>query len=339
MANKYTNIDLSKYNKGYQASSKVNDAWNKKQKAEDAVSNYGDFNYSNQSAYQSVINDILNRKDFSYDMNADALYQQYKNQYQALGELAMQDTVGQVSALTGGYGNSYAATAGSQAYQSYLNQLNDKIPELWSLARSAYENDRAADYDKYGMLSADRQTQYGEWTDGLNRLLNERGYYSDNYNNVYNQDYSKWSDNRNYDQAQYWNEYNAGYQAERDAVADQQWKASYDYQVERDKVSDSQWKKQYEASVTNSTTTERKYMTKEQEQRYLEYINNGDYIGADNYLAVMAEQGLSPNEVGAWREYIPSEYRDPKTNEVTGNKVDTEKIEPAEKPWYEKIFK
>ena len=133
--------------------------------------------------------------------------------------------------MTGGYGNSYAASAGSQAYQAYLNQLNDKIPELWSLARSAYESDRAADYDKYNMLSGDRQTQYGEYLDKYGMLVDERGYYADNYNNVYNQDYSQWVDNRNYDQTQYWNEYNAGYQAERDAIADQQWKDQYDESV------------------------------------------------------------------------------------------------------------
>ena len=222
---RYTNIDLSRYSKGYQQSNSVLEALRKKQEAENAVANYGDFNYTNQGAYDSVINDILNRKDFSYDMNADALYQQYKNQYQALGELAMQDTIGQASALTGGYGNSYAVSAGSQAYQSYLNQLNDKIPELWSLARSAYESDRAADYDKYGMLSADRQNQYGEYLDKYGMLVDNRGYYADAYNNAYSQDYTQWADNRNYDQTQYWNEYNAGYQADRDAIADKQFEA------------------------------------------------------------------------------------------------------------------
>lgn len=247
---RYTNIDLSRYSKGYQQSNSVLEALRKKQEAENAVANYGDFNYTNQGAYDSVINDILNRKDFSYDMNADALYQQYKNQYQALGELAMQDTIGQASALTGGYGNSYAVSAGSQAYQSYLNQLNDKIPELWSLARSAYESDRAADYDKYNMLLGDRQTQYGEYLDKYGMLVDERGYYADNYNNAYSQDYTQWADNRNYDQAQYWNEYNAGYQADRDAIADAQWQKQYDENVRQFNTQQAENTRQFNEQMT-----------------------------------------------------------------------------------------
>ena len=230
---RYSNIDLSRYNSGYKPSTNVNDAYRKKQESENAVDNYGDFNYTNQGAYDSVINDILNRKDFSYDMNGDAFYQQYKDQYMALGKLAMDDTIGKASAMTGGYGNSYAVSAGSQAYQEQLDQLNDKIPELWALARTAYENDRAADYDKYNMLLGDRQTQYGEWTDGLNRLLNERGYYSDNYNNAYSQDYTQWADNRDFAQSQYWNEYNAGYQADRDAVTDAQFNAQLQWDADK----------------------------------------------------------------------------------------------------------
>ena len=80
----------------------------------------------------------MNRKDFSYDMNSDVLYNQYKDQYQALGQTAMADTMAQASALTGGYGNSYASTVGNQAYQSYLSQLNDKVPELYQLALDNY---------------------------------------------------------------------------------------------------------------------------------------------------------------------------------------------------------
>ena len=43
---------------------------------------------------------INNREKFAYDLNGDALYQQYKDQYMNLGKLAMQDTIGQASAMT-----------------------------------------------------------------------------------------------------------------------------------------------------------------------------------------------------------------------------------------------
>ena len=63
-----------------------------------------------QSKWQTYLDDITsqitNREDFSYDLNGDMLYQQYKDQYSTLGELAMMDTMGQAQAATGGYGSS-----------------------------------------------------------------------------------------------------------------------------------------------------------------------------------------------------------------------------------------
>ena len=82
----------------------------------------------------------LNREDFQYDLNGDALYQQYKDRYMDLGKKAMQDTMGQASALTGGYGSSYAQNVGQQAYNSYMQQLGDVVPELYKLAYDRYQD-------------------------------------------------------------------------------------------------------------------------------------------------------------------------------------------------------
>lgn len=224
---KYTDIDLSKYAQGYQQSQGVLDALNRKNLAENAVANYGDFTYGNQDAYDRALDAITNRKKFSYDLNADALYQQYKDNYVTQGKQAMMDTMGQAAAMTGGFGNSYAATVGNQTYQGYLQGLNDIIPELHQLALDRYNSEGNELYNKLNVLATDRQTQYGEWGDKLNRLLNERGYYSDDYNNAYNRDYTTWSNNRDYDTSQYWNEYSAGYQKERDAIADAQWQKEF----------------------------------------------------------------------------------------------------------------
>ena len=55
---------------------------------------------------------IQNRPAFSYDLDGDALYQQYKDRYTQNAKLGMKDTMGQAAALTGGYGNSYAQGVG-----------------------------------------------------------------------------------------------------------------------------------------------------------------------------------------------------------------------------------
>ena len=55
---------------------------------------------------QEALDAYMNRPDFQYDANGDALYRHYKDQYTELGKRAMQDTMGQAAALTGGDGSS-----------------------------------------------------------------------------------------------------------------------------------------------------------------------------------------------------------------------------------------
>ena len=224
----YSNVDLSQYNNGFQASDAYNSAVNKKTEAENAVSNYGDFEYSQKDLYDAVIDKIFNREKFSYDLNGDALYQQYKDKYIQQGKMAMQDTMGQAAAMTGGYGNSYAATVGNQAYQAQLQNLNDVIPELYQLAYDKYNQEGQDLYNQYAMLSDEKNTEYAQWGDKYNRLMNERDYMGNEVNNLYNKEYGEYTDAYNRDYNQYWNETNFGYQKDRDAVADTQWQAQFD---------------------------------------------------------------------------------------------------------------
>jgi hypothetical protein len=310
--NKYSDIDLSKYAKGYQASKQVKDAQKLKTQAEKAVRNYGDFKYGNQGAYDKAMNDILNRKSFSYDLNGDALYQQYKDMYMSQGKLAMADTMGQAAALTGGYGNSYAASVGNQAYQGYLQQLNGVIPELYNLALSAYNAEGDRLNNNFNLLSTDRSTEYGEYTDKYNRLVNDRGYYSDNYNNVYNQDYSKWTDNRNYDQSQYWNEYNAGYQKDRDAIADAQWQKEYNLAVSKANSSGSgknNAKKSVE-SVPDGVIEKLESMgSYEEVEEYLAGLRVNDTISADQEDDLIAIYGNGLSKTDPSSVYNISDYQ------------------------------
>lgn len=122
-----------------------------------------------QGQLSDAIGKILDRKEFSYDVNSDALYQQYKDRYVQGGKMAMMDTLGQAATLTGGYGNSYAQAAGQQAYQGYLQGLNDKIPELYQLALDKYSRESDGLYKRYSVLSAQEGQDYGRHQDSLNR--------------------------------------------------------------------------------------------------------------------------------------------------------------------------
>lgn len=154
--------------------------------AENAVKNYGDFSYYDEDVFQKARKDYLNREKFYYDLNGDALYQQYKDQYMRQGNMAMLDTIGQASAMTGGYGNSYAQSVGQQTYQGYLQQLNDKVPELYQLALSRYAQEGQDLLNKYSLLADDRNFEYGKYNDVYDKLVANRDYEGNNYYNQYN---------------------------------------------------------------------------------------------------------------------------------------------------------
>lgn len=188
-----------------------------------------------QSTWESQINDtiqqILNREKFSYDLNGDALYQQYRDQYVNQGKLAMMDTMGQAAALTGGYGNSYAQSVGQQAYQGYLQQLNEVVPELYGMALDQYNQEGDALYDQAALMAQMEDQDYGRYRDQLSdyyaeleRLTNDSRYQSET-------DYGRWADDRNFAYGQYADDRNFNYQTERDKIADEQWQKQYDEQV------------------------------------------------------------------------------------------------------------
>ena len=228
----------------------------------------GEYQSQWQAQLDDTLNKILNREKFSYDLNGDALYQQYKDQYMLQGQQAMMDTMGQAQAMTGGYANSYAQSVGQQTYQGYLQQLNDRVPELYQLALNQYNREGEDLYNQYGLYADRENLDYGRYRDQvsdyyteLDRLTNDARYqsetdynrYMDAYNiaygqhrdtvsdwqnemnradedywNQYNRDYGQYSDDRDLSYNNYWNEQNLAYQQERDKLADEQWQKEFE---------------------------------------------------------------------------------------------------------------
>ena len=143
-----------------------------------------------KDSLQTTINEILNGKKFEYDLNGDALYQQYKDKYIQQGKLAMGDAIGQASAMTGGYGNSYAQSVGQQAYQASLDNLNDIVPELYQMAYDRYNTDKQDLYNKYGLLASERADEYARERDKIEDERWEKQF-----------DYSKYIDDRDFKEA------------------------------------------------------------------------------------------------------------------------------------------
>ena len=209
-----------------------------------------------QSTWQNQLNDtlnkILNREKFSYDINGDALYQQYKDQYTTQGKQAMMDTMGQASAMTGGYGNSYAQTVGQQTYQGYLQQLNDRVPELYQLALSQYNQEGQDLYNQYG-LYADRENQdYGRHRDSVTDYYNELQYLTDRSDTLSQREYEQWRDKLNLDYGIHSDKQNYDYQLYRDAIEDERWQKEFDESVRQYNQTYALQKKKVSSSSSSS---------------------------------------------------------------------------------------
>ena len=158
----------------------------------------------------SLYDQIRNRKKFSYDMGTDPLYQQYREQYQRLGRLAMQDTMGQAAALTGGYGSTYGEQVGQQAYNAYLQNLNDIVPQLQQQAYQRYQDEGTDLYNQYSLVKGQDDTDYGRYRDTVSDYYSDLSDARSAYNSERSLDQSQWATMLDY-WAQKANNENAAY--------------------------------------------------------------------------------------------------------------------------------
>ena len=243
-----------------------------------------------QAQLDDTLNKILNREKFSYDLNGDALYQQYKDQHMLQGQQAMMDTMGQAQAMTGGYANSYAQTVGQQTYQGHLQQLNDRVPELYQLALEQYNREGQDLYNQYGLYADRENLDYGRYRDTvsdyyteLDRLTNESRYQAET-------DYGKYRDqvsdfntelDRLTNESRYQAETDYGkyrdqmsdYYTELDRLTDaSRYESQTDYNRYRDQMSD------YYTDLDRLTNDSR-YQSETEYNRYMDQYNQayGEY--------------------------------------------------------------
>ena len=159
-------------------------------------------------AYQSALTPqlqaqfeaIMNRQPFSYDLGTDPIFQQYTDQYVQKGRRAMQDTMGQAAALTGGYGNSYAQGAGQAAYGNYLQELNTLAPQFQQNAFARWQSEGADMMDRYNALAAREENEYGRYQDTVNAYYADLDRAQQAADNAYDREYGQYMDKLNYDQ-------------------------------------------------------------------------------------------------------------------------------------------
>lgn len=191
------------------------------------VNQPGAYNSQWQAQLDEIYNKIMNREDFSYDFNTDALYHQYKDNFTKQGKMAMQDTMGQAAAMTGGYGNSYAQTVGQQTYNAHLEQLNDVIPELYQMAYDRYNQDGQDLYNQYAMVSDRENTDYGRYRDSVTDWQTERDYLAGRYDSEREYDHGKYTADRDFAYDQYSDDKTYAYQSHADKIEQERWEKEF----------------------------------------------------------------------------------------------------------------
>ena len=99
-------------------------------------------------------------RKFSYDPEADGGYKEYARLMRENGKRAMEDTIGKASALTGGYANSFAASAGAGAYGDYMKQAADAMPYFRQQARSEFDAENQDILNRLGIINSQRSAMF-----------------------------------------------------------------------------------------------------------------------------------------------------------------------------------
>lgn len=144
------------------------------------------------SAYRqrlaALYDEIEGRQAFSYDPETDSDFAQYARLYRQKGRAAMEDTMGQAAALTGGYGSSYAENAGQQAYGQYMQELMALLPQLREQAQAAYDREGQALQTRYDLLDKQEKADYDRWQDGMSDWEKQLSLAQEQYDSVSQQD-------------------------------------------------------------------------------------------------------------------------------------------------------
>ena len=154
----------------------------------------GDYESAYQGRIDGLMEDLMDRKEFSYSYGADPLYRQYAQLYTQNAQNASADAAAQAAALTGGYGSSYAASAARQAYQQQIGALSEAIPTLYRLALDTYQSGGDALVEQIDQLNGQEQNAQQKYERELADYYTQLEQKGNAYNTAYTQDYGRYQD-------------------------------------------------------------------------------------------------------------------------------------------------
>lgn len=136
---------------------------------------------SNYAGNISKLADRYVNNEFNWNADNSSEYQQYKSKYQREGAKQQENVQGSYAANTGGYTNSYAQAAGQKAYNSYMDELQEKIPALKQSAYESWSQEQENTLNKIGVLQGLDDNQYQRYRDSVQDNYDFMTYYENKY--------------------------------------------------------------------------------------------------------------------------------------------------------------
>ena len=254
------------------------------------------------SQWQSQLDDVMNKimagEKFNYDMNSDAMYQQYRDIYENQANMAMQNAMAQNAALTGGYGSSYGQMVGQQAYAQQMQGLNEIGLDLYDRAYNQYQNEQNNLYNQYAMLAEKEALDYNrDYQANRDTVADKQWQQAFDYQKAQDEiAQGQWQDTFDYQKEQdalaqenYQNQFD--YQKAQDKLAQSNYENEFAYQQGRDEVADDQWLKQYEQWEKEYASSEAQ---READNTYrdeaFQYQKSQDALAQENWQTSMDYQ-------------------------------------------------
>ncbi len=234
----------------------------------------------------SLVDMYVNRADFEYSPEDDLIWQQTKSAAMRDGRRAMEDTVAKSTALSGGYANSYAATAGAQAYERAVSDVTALVDDYYAKAYEKYLAEEKSLLDEISLIGELDDEEYSRYM----KMLDDA---ESRYNDEYDRDYAAW----------------------RDSVADRRYSDETAYEREQDTL-DREYKA-WRDSVSDERYADETAYEREQDALDREYKAWRDSVSDGRYTdetAYEREQDALDREYKAWRDSVADEQ----------NRMDTE---------------
>ena len=140
------------------------------------------------------LTDYLQTRKFEYDYRDDPTYIAMRNNAESQGRMAMEDTFGKAASLNGGYATSYGASAASLAYNRYLSEVDNVIPELYAAAYNMYKDEGDNIREQIEMLQALNDDEWSRYDDMLSSYYDEGKMLYEELTDIRESDYNNYLD-------------------------------------------------------------------------------------------------------------------------------------------------